>query len=109
MIKVRNDPPPTKRKPPPKALPKLVYNLLKDTELRKKCKEFGVNSKGEKSLLIKRLQKYTLLFNTEILLEKPRSPLQIAMQVDKEEKEEKAAKVVRLEVLQYDRNSKKEE
>ena len=48
MTKVRNDPPSIKRKPPPKALPKLVYNLLKDTELRKKCKEFGVNSKGEK-------------------------------------------------------------
>ena len=65
----------------PKALPKLVYALLKDTELRKKCKEFGLTSKGEKSLLTKRLQKYTLLYNTEILLENPRSPLQIAMQV----------------------------
>merc|ERR1739838_1099399 len=52
--------------------------------------------------------KYTLLFNTEILLETPRSPLQIAMQVEKEEKEVKAAKVTRLEVLQYDRNSKAE-
>ena len=83
-----NDPPPIKSKPPPKALPKFVYNLLKDAEMKKKCKEFGVNSKGEKSLLIKRLQKYTLLFNTEILLDSPRSPLQIAMQVEKEEKEE---------------------
>ena len=68
-----------RKKPPP--LPKLVFSLLKDTELRKKCKEFGLNSKGEKKLLISRLQKYTLLYNTEIMLDSPRSQLQIAMQV----------------------------
>ena len=33
-------------------LPKLVYSLLKDSELRKKCKEFGLKTQGEKKLLI---------------------------------------------------------
>ena len=33
-------------------LPKLVYSLLKDSELRKKCKEFGLKSQGEKKILI---------------------------------------------------------
>ena len=95
-----------KRKPP--ALPKMVYNLLKDSDLKKKCKEFGLNAKGERRLLISRLQKYTLLYNTEILLDHPKSPLLISMQVDREEKEERAGKVDRPDILQYDRNTDKE-
>ena len=86
----------------------MVYNLLKDSDLKKKCKEFGLNAKGERRLLISRLQKYTLLYNTEILLDNPKSPLLISMQVDKEEKEERAGKVDRPDILQYDRNTDKE-
>jgi len=90
-------------------LPKLVYSLLKDSELRKKCKEFGLKSQGEKKILIGRLQKYTLLYNAEILLDQPKSKLQIAMQVEKEEKEERSGKITRPEVLQFDRNTDKVE
>ena len=68
-----------RKKPPP--LPKLVYSLLKENELKKKCKEFGLNPKGDRKLLTSRLQKYTLLYNTELMLENPKSQLQIAMQV----------------------------
>ena len=68
-----------RKRPPP--LPKLVYSLLKETELKKKCKEFGLNPKGDRKLLESRLKKYTLLYNTELMLENPKSQLQIAMQV----------------------------
>ena len=70
-----------RKRPPP--LPKLVYSLLKETELKKKCKEFCLNPKGDRKLLESRLKKYTLLYNTELMLENPKSQLQIAMQVIK--------------------------
>ena len=63
------------------ALPKLVYALLKDKELKNKCKEFGLNPKGDRKSLTSRLQKYTLLYNTESQLDKPRSKMMILMQV----------------------------
>ena len=57
-----------KRKP----LPKLVYNILKDSDLRKKCKELGLNAKGDRRLLVKRHQKYCIIYNSECDLTKPR-------------------------------------
>ena len=71
----------TIQKPRPNPLPKLVYSLLKDKALRSKCKEHGLNSKGEKSLLIARLKKYRLLYNDNITSENPKSPLELSMQV----------------------------
>jgi len=87
------------------ALPKLVYALLKDKELKNKCKEFGLNPKGDRKSLISRLQKYTLLYNTESQLEKPRSKMMILMQVEREEKEEKAGKFTTPALLQFDRKT----
>ena len=69
------------QKPRPNPLPKLVYSLLKDKDLRSKCKEHGLNAKGEKSLLIARLKKYRLLYNDNITSENPKSPLKLSMQV----------------------------
>ena len=75
--------PQTVQKPRPNPLPKLVYSLLKDKDLRSKCKEHGLNAKGEKSLLIARLKKYRLLYNDNIISENPKSPLELSMQVMK--------------------------
>ena len=42
---------------------KTVYSLLKEPELRKKCKEVGLGHKGDKHALVKRLNKLKLLYN----------------------------------------------
>ena len=97
------------KKPRPNPLPKLVYTLFKEKDLRTKCREYGLNARGEKNLLISRLKKYTLLFNDNVASVSPKSPLELKMQVEKEEMEEKAAKVARPEVLHYDRNSSQKE
>ena len=97
------------KKPRANPLPKLVYSLFKDKDLRTKCKDYGLNSKGDKSVLVSRLKKYTLLYNNNVASENPKSPLELRMQVEKEEREEKCARVARPEVLHYDRNTNKEE
>jgi len=100
----------TKQPPQPvtvkrKPLPKLVYNLLKDSELKKKCKAVGLNMKGDRKTLITRHQKYTILYNSESDLEKPRSGLELVMQVEREEKAEKRVGGTANSLLQYDRNT----
>ena len=75
-------PPPSK--PPQNSrpqLPKLVYALLKDSELRKKCKEAGLNWKGDKTTLTKRHKRFSLLYNVEREAERPRSNAVLATQV----------------------------
>ena len=79
-LRSKQNPPPVK-KPRPNPLPKLVYSLFKDKDLRSRCKEYGLSSKGEKSLLIARLKKYRLLYNDNIASEHPKSPLELSMQV----------------------------
>merc|ERR1719334_702755 len=86
-------------------LPKLVYSILKDSELKKKCKEFGLNPKGARKQLISRLQKYTLLYNAECQLDEPKSQMAIRMQVEREELQEKNAVVLAPRSLQYDRKT----
>ena len=62
-------------------LPKLVYALLKDTDLRKKCKEVGLNHKGDKNILIKRHKRFVLLYNEEREAVRPRPNAVLAAQV----------------------------
>ena len=62
-------------------LPKLVYALLKDTDLRKKCKEVGLNFKGDKNILIKRHKRFVLLYNEEREAVRPRPNAVLAAQV----------------------------
>eukprot|EP00092_Neocalanus_flemingeri_P018632 GFUD01020177.1.p1 GENE.GFUD01020177.1~~GFUD01020177.1.p1 ORF type:complete len:780 (+),score=229.16 GFUD01020177.1:45-2384(+) len=109
-LSTRKAPPPPLIQPTKKraALPKLVYALLKDSELKKKCREFGLNPKGDRKGLIHRLQKYTLLYNTESQLDKPRSRMEIVMQVEREEKEEKTGKYSTPALLRFDRNTEGE-
>ena len=74
-------PPPLKPMSSRPQLPKLVYALLKETELRKKCKEAGLNWKGDKNTLIKRHRRFSLLYNVEREEERPRPNAVLAAQV----------------------------
>ena len=69
--------PQTARQP----LPKLVLEILKEPELRKKCKEFGLNNKGDKAGLAGRIKRYRRLYNAECDRENPRSVKAILCQV----------------------------
>ena len=65
-------------------LPKLVYALLKETDLKKKCKEVGLNFKGDKNILIKRHKRFVLLYNEEREAVRPRPNAVLAAQVIEE-------------------------
>jgi hypothetical protein len=45
---------------------------MQNNDLRKKCKEEGLNTWGERRALIARHQKLTLLYNSECDMDKPR-------------------------------------
>ena len=55
--------------PPPavkrKRMPKLVYNLMRDAELRRRLNEAGLSTSGDRSTLVRRHQELTLRFNAE--------------------------------------------
>ena len=74
---------PPSQKPPNSRpqLPKLVYALLKESDLRKKCKEVGLNWKGDKNILIKRHKRFVLLYNEEREAVRPRPNAVLAAQV----------------------------
>ncbi len=44
---------------------KLVYHLLKESELRKRLKEKGLDAKGDKRTLIARHQRFAALWNSQ--------------------------------------------
>ena len=74
---------PPSQKPPNSRpqLPKLVYALLKESDLRKKCKEVGLNWKGDRNTLIKRHKRFVLLYNEEREAVRPRPNAVLAAQV----------------------------
>lgn len=74
---------PAKRKP----LPKLIYNLMKDQELRKRLRELGLSTSGDKTTLINRHKKYTILYNSECDAAEPRSIEELRSQFEQEEAE----------------------
>jgi len=76
--------PPVKRKP----MPKLVYTLIKDADLRKRCKELGLNNKGDRKTLLQRHQKYCILYNSECEMKNPRSKFELLRQIERDEASE---------------------
>ncbi|XP_023722803.1 E3 ubiquitin-protein ligase RAD18 isoform X2 [Cryptotermes secundus] len=74
-----------KRKP----LPKLVYSLLQDRELRKILRQHGLSTHGDRKALIIRHQRFTLLYNSDSDTLNPRSTADIIKQIEREEQEEK--------------------
>ena len=73
---------------------KLVYHVLKESELRKKLRELGLDSKGTKDALIKRHKQYCLIWNSEADKENPKSKLQILSQVAQWEREQKVPQIM---------------
>ena len=67
---------------------KTAYSLLKEPELRKKCKKGGLGHKGDKHTLAKRLNKLKLLYNLKGEEARPRPNKMLGMQVAREEQEE---------------------
>lgn len=74
-----------KRRP----LPKLVTKLMKDSELKKKMKEYNLPINGDRKTLENRFHKYVTLYNSECDKEEPRNPLDLVKQLDDEENLEK--------------------
>lgn len=70
-------------------LPKLVYNMMSEKDLRKKLKEHGLAQNGDKKTLISRLQRFTVLYNSECDAIDPRPVSDIIQQIENEEKGEK--------------------
>ncbi|XP_004461051.1 E3 ubiquitin-protein ligase RAD18 isoform X3 [Dasypus novemcinctus] len=58
-----------KRKP----LPKTVYNLLSDRDLKKKLKQYGLSVQGNKQQLIKRHQEFVHMYNAQCDALQPKS------------------------------------
>ena len=48
-----------------KPIQKLVYHLIKESDLKKKLKDEGLDFKGDKKTLIARHQKFTVLWNSQ--------------------------------------------
>ncbi|XP_046393747.1 E3 ubiquitin-protein ligase RAD18-like [Ischnura elegans] len=72
-----------------KPLPKLVYPLLQEKDLRKKLKELGLSALGDRKALVNRHQRYVVLYNSECDSLHPRPVSEILDQVALEEKLEK--------------------
>lgn len=62
-----------------KLLPKLVYSLLSDRDLRKRLKEHGLSTQGTKQQLIKRHQEFVHMYNSECDSLNPKSGRKMKM------------------------------
>ncbi|OXU20685.1 hypothetical protein TSAR_000092 [Trichomalopsis sarcophagae] len=100
------------KRPP---LPKLVLRVMKDAELRKKMKELGLPTQGDRRALENRFTRYSTIYNSECDKVEPRPISELIRQCEMEEKQERkmdmflvastAAPTVRLQV---ERNAKEE-
>ncbi|XP_006237099.1 E3 ubiquitin-protein ligase RAD18 isoform X2 [Rattus norvegicus] len=71
-----------KRKP----LPKTVYNLLSDRDLKKKLKQHGLSIQGNKQQLIKRHQEFVHMYNAQCDALHPKSAAEIVQEIENMEK-----------------------
>ncbi|NWU92434.1 RAD18 ligase, partial [Upupa epops] len=71
-----------KRKP----MPKIVYNLLSDRDLRKKLKEHGLSTRGTRQQLIRRHQDFVHAYNAQCDSLNPKSVAEIVKELEKNEK-----------------------
>ncbi|CAK6435529.1 unnamed protein product [Pipistrellus nathusii] len=71
-----------KRKP----LPKTVYSLLSDRDLKKKLKQHGLSIQGSKQQLIKRHQEFVHMYNAQCDALHPKSAAEIVQELENMEK-----------------------
>ncbi|KAJ6668292.1 hypothetical protein lerEdw1_015669, partial [Lerista edwardsae] len=69
-----------------KFLPKVVYNLLSDRDLKKRLKEHGLSTHGTKQQLIKRHQEFVHMYNAECDSLNPKSVSDIVKELENNEK-----------------------
>ncbi|XP_044531916.1 E3 ubiquitin-protein ligase RAD18 [Gracilinanus agilis] len=69
-----------------KTMPKVVYNLLSDRDLRKKLKEHGLSSHGNKQQLIRRHQEFVHMYNAQCDSLHPKSVAEIVKEIENIEK-----------------------
>ncbi|XP_062971125.1 E3 ubiquitin-protein ligase RAD18 [Cynocephalus volans] len=69
-----------------KLLPKTVYNLLSDRDLKKKLKEHGLSVQGNKQQLIKRHQEFVHMYNAQCDALHPKSAAEIVQEIESTEK-----------------------
>lgn len=68
-----------------KRLPKIVWNLLKDKDLKKKLKEYHLPATGRRHDMIQRLQEFSLRYNAQCDSRNPRTIEQVANDMVKED------------------------
>ncbi|KAJ8674641.1 hypothetical protein QAD02_010427 [Eretmocerus hayati] len=111
--KVQQKPKVQKRNP----LPKLVLRVMKDAELKKKMKELGLPTQGDRRTLESRFHRYSVIYNAECDKLTPRPVPDLIRQCEMEEKQERkmdsflvaAAPVQRLQVERNASDEKNEE
>ncbi|KAM5231642.1 E3 ubiquitin-protein ligase RAD18 isoform 5-T5 [Hipposideros larvatus] len=69
-----------------KLLPKTVYNLLSDRDLKKKLKQYGLSTQGNKQQLIKRHQEFVHMYNAQCDALHPKSAAEIVQEIENLEK-----------------------
>ncbi|XP_069142173.1 uncharacterized protein [Argopecten irradians] len=72
--------------PKRKHMAKLVYNIMSEKNLRKKLKEDGLSSKGDKQTLINRHREFVLLYNAECDSLNPRPVKELIKELEDVEK-----------------------
>ncbi|CAH1782603.1 unnamed protein product [Owenia fusiformis] len=89
LKKSTEDPSDSLPSPPPmpkrKRLPKLVYTLIKDKDLKKRLQNEGLSTQGDRKAMIKRHHEYTLLYNSECDAASPRPVSAILAEVERNE------------------------
>lgn len=62
---------------------------MKDAELRKKMKEFGLSTQGDRRTLENRFTRYSTIYNAECDKVEPRPAAELIRQCELEEKQER--------------------
>nr|CAD7428202.1 unnamed protein product [Timema monikensis] len=70
-------------------LPKLVYHLMKESDLKKQLKQLGLSTQGDRKILENRHQRFTVLYNSECDSLRPCPVAELIQQLEREEKEER--------------------
>ncbi|GIY02207.1 e3 ubiquitin-protein ligase RAD18 [Caerostris extrusa] len=72
-----------------KSLPKLVYHLLSDKDIRKRLKEHGLNTSGHRKALIHRHKSFVTLYNSNFDSLDPKTVPELVLEIEHQELEER--------------------
>ncbi|XP_070192481.1 uro-adherence factor A-like [Littorina saxatilis] len=96
-----------------KSLPKLVYNLLSEKDLRKRLKQLALNSQGDRQTMIKRHHEFTLYFNADCDSLAPKDMSELVKEFEETQKLQKKlsskSSTSGQSILRFTKDSKKED